>query len=299
VTKSPTKRAVIFVLSESRSGSTWFSYVLGSLPGVAHLGEYLRPFTRPGHVACRLCEARGKSECEILHGIENVPASQAYDFAFERFGRPILSDASKTLEWTERFLGQDRFEVKTVHLLRDPRGWYASETRRGPIPIEAAVERWVETNRQIADFVASHKIPCFRAIYDDLTARPDGSFPPLCQFVGTRYESGALEYWNYEHHGLGGNGAAFNVLGKYEGARVTTGDDAFYKANAQKRFSDTRWRTQLSEAERQAFEQSAAVQAVLHSHGCDLRHFDELVAVPEEKGPHGPWWRSASRLLAR
>ena len=93
---SSVKRAVVFVFSESRSGSTWFSYVLGSLPGVAHLGEYLPPFTRRDIVACRLCEARGKTQCEILHGIENVPAEWAYDFAFERFGRPILSDASKT-----------------------------------------------------------------------------------------------------------------------------------------------------------------------------------------------------------
>ena len=53
-------------------------------------------------------------------------------------------------------------------------------------------------------------------------------------------------------------------------SRVTTGDDAFYKANAQKRFSDTRWRTQLGDAERQAFEQSAAVRAVLQSHECDF-----------------------------
>jgi hypothetical protein len=285
VKQEAAQRTVVFVLSESRSGSTWLSYVLGSHPGVAHLGEYHRPFTRPGHVACRLCEARGNSECEILHGIENVPREQAYDFAFERFGKPILSDASKLLDWVTLFVGQERFEVKVVHLVRDPRGWYASESRRGPLPIEAAVERWVENNTQITQFVALHQIPCFRAVYDHLTVRPEQYFPPLCRFIGTRHVSDALAYWNFEHHGLGGNGAALNVLGKYDGARVTTGDDSFYQANAQKRFCDTRWRSQLSEAQRQAFEQSAAVEKVLAAHECDFAHFDDLLAKSAGENP--------------
>ena len=75
------QRQVLFIASSVRSGSTWLSYVLGNHPRSAHLGEYHRPFEISGHVACRLCEAQGLPDCEILHGIEDVPINAAYGFA--------------------------------------------------------------------------------------------------------------------------------------------------------------------------------------------------------------------------
>ena len=284
------QRAVVFILSEMRSGSMYLSYVLGSHPGVAHLGEYSRPFTIPGHVACRLCEARGRAECEILHGIQKVPLELAYDFAFERFQVPILIDSSKLLDWTAHFLGQERFQVRVIHLLRDPRGWFSSERRRNPMTLDFAIPRWVDTNGRIADFVAEHRIACYSVFYDDLAARPEQYFPPLCSFVGVPYQSRAREYWNHEHHGLGGNGAALTLIGRYERANLITGDDPFYTARAHRHFHDTRWVAQLSRQERLAIEQSDAIRRVLQRYERSFLHFDALLAdggsnlVPED-GP--------------
>jgi hypothetical protein len=295
---STANRTVVFILSEVRSGSTWLSYVLGSHPGVAHLGEYHRPFTYPGHVACRLCEAKGRAECEVLHGIENVPREYAYDFAFERFRQPILCDATKAPEWMANFLGHDRYQVKAVHLMRDPRGWFASQRRREPMSSEAAIQRWVDTNNQIIDFVAAYRIACCSVFYDELTVRPEQYFPPLSSFIGSHYDRSVLEYWDYEHHGLGGNGAALSVIGKYQRANVTTGDDSFYQVRAQKRFHDARWRTQLSRKERRTFERSAAIRLLLAEHNRDYLHFDELLADSPDTVTAGPWWRTVTRLLA-
>jgi hypothetical protein len=293
------QRTVVFILSKVRSGSTWLSYVLGSHPGIAHLGEYHRPFERPGHVACRLCEARGRSECEILHGIENVPKQYAHDFAFERFRKPILCDASKSLEWTATFLDQDRFQVKAIHLMRDPRAWFASQRRREPLAADVAVQRWVVMNDRISDFVMSRRIPCCSVFYDDLAVRPGQYFPPLFRFVGSCFESRALEYWNYEHHGLGGNGAALNVIGKYERARVITGDDPFYQAHSRKHFHDTRWLAELSGKERRAFEQSAAISSLLARYSRDFAHFDDLLAESTSKPTANSQRESAARTPAR
>ena len=297
---SATQRTVAFIVSEGRSGSTWLSYVLGSHTGAAHLGEYYRPFTMPGHVACRLCEARGRTECEILHGIENVPKEHAYDFAFERFHQPILIDASKILEWVVNFLHQERFQVRVIHLMRDPRGWFASEGRRDPALLpDVAITRWLDTNNKVIDLLASHHVPCFSVFYDDLAVHPERHFPPLCSFVGMRYESGALDYWNYEHHGLGGNGAAFNVIGKYEGANVITGDNPFYRTNTQRHFYDTRWLRQLSGQQRRAFEQSAAVRDLLARYDRDFSHFDALRAECEERVTARSWGWPAAAFLAQ
>ncbi len=293
------QRAVVFILSEIRSGSMYLSYVLASHPGVAHLGEYRRPFTIPGHVACRLCEARGKVECEILHGIEKVPRELAYDFAFERFQVPILIDSSKLLDWTAQFLAQDRFQVKVIHLLRDPRGWFASERRRNPMTLDFAIQRWVDTNSRIADFVAEHRIASRSVFYDDLAARPERYFPPLCDFVGVRYDSRAREYWNHEHHGLGGNGAALNLIGRYERANVITGDDQFYTARAQQHFHDTRWVAQLSRRERRTIERSMAIRLALQRHERSFSHFDALLADAGAPTALGRLRRAAARLLGR
>lgn len=296
---SNSRRTVVFILSEVRSGSTWLSYVLGSHPGVAHLGEYHRPFTYPGHVACRLCEAKGRTDCEILHGIEHVAKEYAYDFAFERFCKPILCDATKATEWMEGFLGHDRYQVKVVHLMRDPRGWFASQSRREPMSAQFAAQRWVDANTRIIDFVAAHRLPCCTVFYDELTVHPERYFPPLSSFIGSRYDDSVLEYWNREHHGLGGNGAAFSVIGKFEQASVTTGDDSFYQARVNKRFHDARWLAQLSRKQRRTFEQSAAIRLLLEIHNRDFSHFDDLLGVSPDDLAVGSWWRPVARLFGR
>ena len=78
-------KSINLIISLTRSGSNWLSYILGSSSDSAHLGEYHRPFSSHGHIACRLCEANGFSECKYLYGINNVDKSNAFKFAFDRF----------------------------------------------------------------------------------------------------------------------------------------------------------------------------------------------------------------------
>ena len=277
-TRTPVPRTLVFIHSENRSGSTWLSYVLGSHPAAAHLGEYYRPFIYENHTACRLCEAKGLAECEVLHGIEHVEKQFAHDFAFQRMRKPILIDSSKLLDWTSQFLDQDRFPVRVIHLIRDPRGWFASERRRTPMSVEAAMQCWLGANRCLKEFFESHELPYFTTFYDELTIQPEVYFPPLCEFLGMTFDQAALQHWNYEHHGLGGNGAAFNVIGRYEKAVIVTGDDSFYKTHAGHSFYDARWSGQLNSDERAAIEQSPEIRQMLGQYGRDLPHFDRLMA---------------------
>ena len=282
-TPFPPKKSIpnkfVFIHCEFRSGSTWLSYVLGSHASAAHLGEYCRPFIYENHTACRLCEAKGLAQCEILYGIEHVEKQFAHDFAFARMRKPILIDSSKYLDWTSQFLDQDRYPVQVIHLIRDPRGWFASERRRTPMSVDVAMQRWLGANRYLKEFMQSHGLPCFTAFYDELAIEPDIHFPPLCDFLGMTFDKAALQYWNYEHHGLGGNGAAFNVIGKYEKAVIITGDDSFYKTHAGRPFYDARWPGQLSAGERATIERSSEVRELLQQYGHDLPHFDRLMAT--------------------
>lgn len=163
-----TDKTVVFILSETRSGSTWLSYILGSHQDSVHLGEYFRPFTRRGHVACRLCEAKGKTECEYLYGIDKVAKEDAFDFAFERFHKKHLIDCSKRINWLSNFIRTDTFQIKIIHLHKDPRAWFASEKRRNKkLKIDEAMNRWVSTNTSISKAIDKFSLSYATAFYDE------------------------------------------------------------------------------------------------------------------------------------
>jgi hypothetical protein len=131
------KGTIVFILSNSRSGSTWLSYVLGSHRGCATLGEYYQPFYFRDHYRetgsnCTRCFAAGLQRCEKLGDLQQIEELDAYDYAFRRVEAETIVDCSKTTDWLETFLGNPSFRILALHLIRDPRGWLASLRRRAP-----------------------------------------------------------------------------------------------------------------------------------------------------------------------
>jgi hypothetical protein len=242
------------ILSTRRSGSTWLNCVLGSHRGVANLGEYFRPFEKPGHVACRLCEADGLPQCRVLHGIECVPAERAYAFAAERLGCSVLIECSKLLHWPLLFIDQPDLDVRFIHLVRNPCGYIESEQRRRPeATTEALIAEWTEQNGHIETFVRNAGRPNVLVSYERLATAPHAAFPELCAFLGFAFDPAALAYWRFEHHGLGGNGACSLYLRGRAVQRFTTGDDAFYDTlvGAPTR-ADERWRGRIGDTVKSA-----------------------------------------------
>ena len=282
------KKQVVFILSEVRSGSTWLSYVLGSHTGAVHLGEYYRPFTMQNHVACRLCEGNGKKECDYLYGIEEIAKEDAFNFAFDRFQGDMLVDASKQLTWLNVFTDSDDFEIKIIHLLRDPRAWFASQKRRDKgLSIDRAIKSWIKTNEDITKALEEASLSFVTAFYDELCINPHHYFEKsICGYLGKSFESSALEYWKKSHHGLGGNGAALNNLIDCPQGQVKTGGDKFYVENIRKLFYDKRWLTELSATERDLIESMPMVNEYLQSHARSFSLFDSLLETLKELTGH-------------
>jgi hypothetical protein len=240
---------VAFVLSATRSGSTWLGLVLGSHTGAATLGEFFRPFLISGHVACRLCEANGRRDCVRLHGIETIAPDDAFTFAADRLQCGLLIDVSKRLDWCVRFLDRPGVDPKLVHLVRHPCGFVSSEARRRAGSPEELLSIWQKENELIDAFTRASKAPSMLVCYDDLADQPDRHFPILCDFLGISWNAKSLQYWNFPHHGLGGNGAASLYLRGRLVENYTTGDDAFYQDLPSRAISaDRRWQVQLDAA---------------------------------------------------
>jgi hypothetical protein len=242
---------VAFILSTRRAGSTWLNAVLGSHAQAAGLGEYFRPFEMPGHVACRLCEADGLSACSKLHGIETVELEDAYAFAAQRLGKRVLIDCSKQLHWPEYFMYQRKIDARFIHLVRHPCGYVESELRRRPAEsAETIAAEWAMQNRNIETFIRDSGRPGYLASYDLLADFPEIYFPGLCRFLGLAYDPDALRYWEFEHHGLGGNGANSLYLRDRTVKEYVTGDDAYYDGlEARPLSADVRWQQRLTARE--------------------------------------------------
>src|SRR5215471_4043157 len=181
---------VVLVLSCTRSGSTWLGYVLGSCPGSAFLGGYYRAWGENLRQPCSWCAANGRKECMVLGGIESVPVDEAFPFALVRTSARVVVDVSKTVEWASAQAGahirnlQARreipYQLRAVHLIRDPRGWYASERRRTPLPLDELMRQWVAGNERISGFLATAGIRSVTAFYDELADDPESGFTALC-----------------------------------------------------------------------------------------------------------------------
>jgi hypothetical protein len=231
--RPPKKRdpiTVVFILGTRRSGSNWLNLVLGSCSSAYNLGEYGRPWVTPGHVACRLCEADGRPQCTMLHGIETVARKDAFHFAAARSNRRILIDCSRSIEWCREFLGRADIAVRLVHLVRHPCGYVEAEWRREPhLSLDQIFAEWESINLQIDEFLANSGVPHTLACYDDLADVPAEHFPALCRFIGMPWEKAALRYWDFSHHGLGGNGSNSLYLRGRKVINFITADDEFYE----------------------------------------------------------------------
>lgn len=237
---------VIYIASHLFSGSTWLSYVLGSHPQAATLGEHHRRFEGRRDIDCRHCQLRGLPSCEVLDGINAVPLAEAYSFPLQCFssqGVTTLIDNSKQIYWLKQLLNAGACKmipVRAIHLVRDPRGWMASCLSRDPsLSVTDFLADWrymVELHqRELAEL----GIPVLNLYYDLLCLDPQPWLRSISQFTGLNYNTEQFAYWNRIHHSMGANGAAMSVLPNGFG---NTPDRDYYLARLTRPFHDDRWR---------------------------------------------------------
>ena len=261
---------IAFILSTARAGSTWLNLVLGAHSWAAGMGEYRRLFDQRGHVACRLCEAEGLTDCSIYAGVEDAPEDQAFHFAARRTGKHILVDASKSLVWCARFLDRPDISPRLIHLVRHPAGFIESEVRRKPITPAKALEIWEERNRSIGQFVLASGYPAVTVAYDHLADNAEAELSKLCAFLGGRFEPQALEYWLEPPHGLGGNGAASLYLRNRPMRNFVSGDEGFYAGLTETPTrADDRWRDRLAFDVAEAARNSVFARRLAHRCGIE------------------------------
>jgi len=229
------KKTIVYILATDFAGSHYLSLMLGSHSRVMHLGEVKRLGTRKGSQRIKwICSAcQDKGTCPILSGIGPHNVDAIYDIIFSRVDPQIevLVDNSKLIcGWVTRFLNDGKYDMKFIHLVRDPRAlvrrWMmeAPGIKRGlrqvrrftriagahpelawPIlrggKTALLMYNWLAQNQRITKFLERHKLDTYRLTYYDLCHDTPGELTRLMKWLGLDYESGQPEYWNFEHHG--------------------------------------------------------------------------------------------------
>jgi hypothetical protein len=254
-----TPGTVAFILCSTRSGSTWLALMLGSNPRAQYLGELNHMF-RADPEGCSLCTERSQW-CPVFHDVERLLPRDVHAALFERTGKDLLVDNSKSLSWARKTL-DTAIEKKYVHLLRDPRAVVYSWQRRGRTK---GLEQWIDENYEIRSFLRGNALDHRVVTYNELAEQTDETMVGLCAWLGLGYEPEQKSYWEVEHHGAGRNGATASFLNDY-----VASDDAFYAEHRRMSFHDRRWQTELDAATQQAISADARLQTFLADFGFTL-----------------------------
>jgi Sulfotransferase domain len=158
-----------------------------------------------------------------------------YRLVLEMHGTSLFIDGFKSWRKTA-LLARELEDVRTVHLVRDPRGFAASRRRHlGPVDVRESGWLWADIHRRISSL---EEVAPYRLLrYEDLAVRPEEELSSLFAFLGVEPESVVAAPRDATKHHVVGN----------EGVRT--------------RFSGTVWLDSRWEAELSAAEQRAVLAA--------------------------------------
>jgi hypothetical protein len=178
----------------------------------------------------QLCAASEEpsSSAERIYAENNYLVLRAVaDLWEERSGtRPRwLVDASKDpyrLWWLVR---SGRFRIKTVHLVRDPRGYACSTAevvrtlRPGATRLRRVASQsagWALTRHLVREVLRRHTTPAdsCEVSYESLARDPEANLRRICRSIGCDFESGMIErFRDAPVHAISGNVMRFERRG--------------------------------------------------------------------------------------
>lgn len=208
---------IVYIVGVGHSGSTLLDLVLGSHSQIESMGEvrhivHSRMTLDPGR-NCP-CGARIK-DCAYWNGMmremngpmegdEALDAYHLFKAVLAMTGKSRVCDSSKHMTWLRMYLSRpDLFNVRIVHLVRDPRAVAYSRYRRQGAYYRLIV-RSLLIHRAMLSFLRRRQ-GWVRVRYEDVARRPREELPRLMAALGFEAEEQQYRFSDRVHHTMHGN----------------------------------------------------------------------------------------------
>jgi len=269
-------KKIIGILSCNYSGSHFLSLMLGSHSCAAHVGE-LKNMIKPDSARCYVCGDNIK--CRIFNGLAKIHRADLYAAIYERHDSSIemLVDASKKPAWFKQFVNLPDYDLRFVHLIRDPRAllrrWLLTydtphkkrqqlfrQVRNAPWNIfryhsdfeGLLLDKWLAANKKIDAFIKRSGRSYILTTYEAIAQHPQEEISRIMTWVGLPFEKEQVTYWRFEHHS------------------TQKEDYEWIKKGQQAGHLDSRWKTFLSKEQIKKAEAHSGINNYLDSLGLKM-----------------------------
>ncbi len=253
----PPKITVVHLFSFSYSGTTWLNLMLGAHPEAFSIGE-VKTILLHEKPVCTVHVDSCPFWSRFKWPTEENPYVQLARLTGKRVF--IVNNSRKFMPYEKHPDIQTRF----VHLMRDGRVATASGIRKHPgKSMWAAARLWahdVRRNERLLNRQPKGTVE--QACYEHLLSDTENQLKRLARHIGVDYDPIMAEYWRAtDRHYLGGNhGTILSMLRMNDpGAKLPENDytrkwdlNYYQGANAAK-FTDDRWKTELSDWQLRVF----------------------------------------------
>lgn len=251
-------RKVCFIGGVGHSGSTLVGMVLGSHPECFYAGEAGKvrflsdPRKDPRKRTCKLCGP----DCPVWSGFQARRDIDPYEQISEKVGRPVVIDSTKSLTWTEGHIAALEAAGARpyfIFLQRDGRAVINSRVRKYPTRSpEELIDAWIAKMEQTATFYDALSQPKMTVRYEEFATEPGRVVPEICSFLGITYKPEMLDFYQHEHHPLGGNNGTQYIVARFQGpnpnrpyAQVGERSREYYENHGTGIRLDLRWKDEL------------------------------------------------------
>lgn len=242
--KKATAIPLVFIAGTARSGTTLMNEVLDSNSDIVGMGEihrYLQAINKSEVKRCssgvlisespfwrdvrqKLVSRYGTDKLD-LHNYKSKEFcrnnARVIAAILEAAGAAVAVDSSTNHRRLERLLACKQFELKVLHMVRDPRAtadsvdrFHRRRSARLGIPFRSRLVRtslrWAYVHGRVRRLMNRRNVDYLTVHYEDFARDPRSVVNVICHWIGVDFEPSMLDYWEAEHHLLDGNELARN-----------------------------------------------------------------------------------------
>jgi len=262
---------VCFIAGAGHSGSTLLGLILGSNPECFYAGEANKiKFlgTSLGEEENRFCKICGNN-CPIWTNLKLPEDMHIYEYLSAKTNRSLIIDSTKKISWIDQRIDEvskTSSKIFLIYLTRDGRAVVNSRIRKYPnMEVSQLIKDWIEqikaTNYLFENF-SGNKI---KIQYEEIAEEPEKSIKKLSDFLGISYDAKMLNYYEFEHHPLGGNSGTQSLIAKAQKdsiknphVKLSDRNQYYYENHPLEIKLDLRWKNEMSKDTLDLFQMMAS-----------------------------------------